>query len=163
MYDNIGGKIKELAKIGTIIGIILSVIVGILLITLVNSIIGIVLVFVLPIAFWISSFPLYGFGELIDKVCNMEKNARDSEKSLEKGANNEQKAEVTVNRKEMDAKRYICDSFIVTEKMASGKCMICMQNVARAKYCKIKNSIGTREIPVCQDCIAMFEKHNEPK
>ena len=37
---------------------------------------AIILLFVGPIVAWISSWLLYGFGELIDKVCDIERNTR---------------------------------------------------------------------------------------
>ena len=163
MRDNIGRKIKTLAEIGMYAGIVLSACLGILFLILGNGGIGLVLLVVLPIVFWLSSFPLYGFGELVEKVCNIEKHIQVSGENVEKAANSEQKTEVTINKGEVDPKRYICDSFIVTEKIASGKCLICMKNAEETKHCKIKNSIGTREIAVCQDCIAMFEKYNKQK
>ena len=162
MYDNIGSKIKKLAIILTIAESIVFFIAGVVM--LVGEMGGLALLFMFagPLFAWASSFLLYGFGELIDKVCDIERNTRNLE-NVKEVENNEQKAEVTVDKKHIDPNKYICNSFFVTEKTTSGKCMICMQNVARANYCKIKNSIGTREIPVCQDCIAMFEKHNESK
>lgn len=79
MFNNIGGKIKGLAKFMCWLGIIVSVIAGIILIigatnrngyysyTDTNMIITGILVMVMgSILSWIGSFVLYGFGELVD-------------------------------------------------------------------------------------------------
>ena len=76
MFDNIGGKIKTLAKISTVIGSIASLLLG--LIMLISSVIdyynnwmiasGLAVMIVGPLAFWIGSFILYGFGELIENT-----------------------------------------------------------------------------------------------
>lgn len=72
MYDKIGGKIKTLVKAIAIIGIVASVIYGIVLLSL-GQIWGIIYILIMPFLIWAGSFVLYGFGELIEKVCNIEK------------------------------------------------------------------------------------------
>ena len=82
MYDNIGTKIKDVAIAWCIIGIIASVVLGIFLMD--GAVIGGLLVMVIGSLFsWLSSFPLYGFGEMIDKLSAIEQNTR-SIKSKEK-------------------------------------------------------------------------------
>ena len=65
MYDNIGGKIKGLAKGTFIVETIAAIIGGIVL--LVDEFIGLGLLtlFCGPVVAWVSSWLLYGFGELI--------------------------------------------------------------------------------------------------
>lgn len=75
MYDKIGGKIKTLTKALTILVIVASVIYGIVLLSL-GQVWGIIYILIMPFLIWASSFVLYGFGELIEKVCNIEKNIR---------------------------------------------------------------------------------------
>lgn len=80
MYSNIGEKIKVLAKIICIIGIVISVIsgLGIIIVSSISynpglSVLGGLLVIVLGTLFsWLSTFFIYGFGELIDKVTKIE-------------------------------------------------------------------------------------------
>ena len=76
MYDKIGGKIKVLTKAIAIIGIVASVIYGIVLLSLGQTVTGIIYLLLMPFLIWISSFVLYGFGELVEKVCNIEKKIR---------------------------------------------------------------------------------------
>ena len=73
MYDNIGGKIKVVAVAGGILGIIASLIVGFSLISQSSyyaqtAPMGLLVIFVGSLASWLSSFCLYGFGELIEKT-----------------------------------------------------------------------------------------------
>lgn len=72
MYDNIGSKIKKLAVILTIAESIASFIAGTVM--LAGEAIGLALLFMFagPLFAWASSFLLYGFGELIEKVGSIE-------------------------------------------------------------------------------------------
>ncbi len=70
MFDNIGNKIKILAEVICWIGIIGSIILGIVMMEFDESLI-IAGLLVVPIGFlvsWISSFLLYGFGQLIENT-----------------------------------------------------------------------------------------------
>ena len=78
MYDNIGKKIKLLTKIVTIALICLCVIAFFVFTFTTDDIrscesgfLGIFCLFVLPLFIWAGSFYAYGFGELIDKVCDL--------------------------------------------------------------------------------------------
>lgn len=79
MFDNIGTKIKSLAKIVCWVGIIITVIAGIVMLASGNDIsspIGLVLIVAGPIGSWISSFFVYGFGELIEKTTEIAENTK---------------------------------------------------------------------------------------
>ncbi len=69
MYDNIGGKIKSLAKILAIVMGIALTIVGIYIMTIDEDLmaIGLIVFMVGPFIAWVSSWLTYGFGELIEK------------------------------------------------------------------------------------------------
>ena len=79
MFDNIGGKIKGLAKTIFIIETIICVIAGLVMLAegtddliitaLITMIVG-------PLTAWVSSWLLYGFGELIEKTCEIAENTR---------------------------------------------------------------------------------------
>lgn len=75
MFSNIGKKIKILAQIFCIVGIIASVITAITMFARASDAyyteelfiaLGFVFLIVGPLVSWVSSFALYGFGELID-------------------------------------------------------------------------------------------------
>ena len=74
MYENIGKKLKGLALAVFIIMFILSIVGGAIIIIVDDDLVavGIVVMLVMPLVAWISSWFLYGFGELIDKVCDIE-------------------------------------------------------------------------------------------
>ena len=78
MYDNIGEKIKGLAKAAFIVEAIMAAIVGIALLASDEDLIltGLLVLLVGPIVAWVSSWLLYGFGELIDRVSEIAKNTR---------------------------------------------------------------------------------------
>lgn len=90
MFDNIGKKIKSLAKVLCWIGIIAYVIIAIILFILSEEVfwrepelcitLGFIFLIVGPLMSWINSFFMYGFGELIDKTCDIERNTRIGEK-----------------------------------------------------------------------------------
>ena len=77
MYDNIGGKIKGLAKTIFIVESIATVITGIALMATDEDMIlvGLLVAILGPIVAWVSSWLLYGFGELIDKTCDIARNS----------------------------------------------------------------------------------------
>ena len=81
MYDNIGGKIKGLAKVIFVVETIASIGLGIALMAIFESmvVIGLVTLLLGPVVAWVSSWFLYGFGELIDKACDIERNTRGGE------------------------------------------------------------------------------------
>ena len=69
MFDNIGSKIKTLAKVICWIGILISVISGIVVIASTGSTgvpVGILVIVLGALLSWIGSFVLYGFGQLIE-------------------------------------------------------------------------------------------------
>lgn len=78
MYDNIGGKIKGLAATVATIASIGAVIMGI--ITMVPGgrmiVIGLLIMIIGMLIAWISSWLLYGFGQIIDTLDRIEKNTR---------------------------------------------------------------------------------------
>ena len=74
MYDNIGGKIKGLAKATFIVEAIAAIIVGIVLLVETDEWWCALILFCGPIVAWVSSWLLYGFGEIIDELCDIEHN-----------------------------------------------------------------------------------------
>lgn len=68
MFNNVGGKIKTLAKIAAWIGIAICVIYGFVMLVSMEdmALIGLLIMTVGSLASWISALVLYGFGELIE-------------------------------------------------------------------------------------------------
>ena len=84
MYDNIGNKIKILAQIICVFGVVASVILGLVICFRTNEFneIGLLYILIGSISSWISSFIIYGFGELIEKVCSIEKKVGTSKSNV---------------------------------------------------------------------------------
>lgn len=72
MFDDIGGKIKDFAVVTCVIGIIASIIIAIIMFAKEAIGMGILYLFIGPLLSWIGSFFMYGFGEIVDKICNIE-------------------------------------------------------------------------------------------
>lgn len=69
MFDNIGGKIKILAKVICLIGILGSIFAGIVVIANGHDLkLGVGIMLVGSLFSWIISFFIYGFGQLIEKT-----------------------------------------------------------------------------------------------
>ncbi len=70
MYTNIGGKIKMLAKILCVLLSIMFIVYGICVFATFYWMrgMGILIVIGGPLLSWVSSFFMYGFGELIEKT-----------------------------------------------------------------------------------------------
>lgn len=75
LFDNIGSKIKTLAQVLTWVGIIISVIWGIVIMATDEDLIfaGLMIAVFGSLGSWISSFALYGFGQLIENTDNIVK------------------------------------------------------------------------------------------
>ena len=75
MYNNIGNKIKILAQIICVLGVVASVILGLVICFTTDefNVIGLLYILIGSILSWISTLTMYGFGELIEKVCVIEK------------------------------------------------------------------------------------------
>ena len=81
MYKGIGGKIKTLAGVITCIGILLSIVSGVVLMTKGYVLVGVLVMLVGFLFSWISTFILYGFGQMVensDKLVAIEKMKLDS-------------------------------------------------------------------------------------
>ncbi len=78
MFENVGGKLKVLAQVIFYIELIVIIFIGILLLG--NGIetlwIAVLVIVVGGLLAWISSWFLYGFGEIVDKVGKIEENTR---------------------------------------------------------------------------------------
>ena len=78
MYNNIGKKIKTLATVMSVILIIGYVIGAIAVLVEFDGdeegiVIGCLIMLLGPLFAWLSGFMLYGFGELVDKTCDIER------------------------------------------------------------------------------------------
>ena len=129
MFDNIGGKIKTLAKVLCWIGIVGSVIAAIGFFTSGNGITGWSMLIAGPLASWISSFTLYALGEIADNSATQAGLIRKwaeregiVEKSDEKNAKIDDEEEKTLLMKcpgaRYDAVRELLDSNGIPKRIA---------------------------------------------
>ena len=95
MYDNIGGKIKSWAVWIFIVEAIAAIIGGIILIANDNGLVGFLTIVFGPIAAWVSSWLLYGFGQLIENsdIIAAEYNRKNEKHEKVIAKNNERKQE----------------------------------------------------------------------
>ena len=79
LYYDVGGKIKCIAKVSFIVVTVLAILFGITIIAEDSDAVGTGLftIFGVPVLALVSSWLLYGFGELIDTVNAIEVNTRD--------------------------------------------------------------------------------------
>ena len=114
MYDNIGGKIKGLAKVGFAVMALGSFIAGIAVLSngsKSNETLGVLLMLLGPVVSWISSWMLYGFGEIIDKLCAIEKNTRTPSTKSETEA-----VKPIADEREAELKKLLDDGLITKEE-----------------------------------------------
>ena len=156
MYDNISGKIKGLAKGIFIFLSVVSVIVGLTLMCISEDLIlyGLLCAVLGSLFSWVSSWVLYGFGELIEKVSAIEKNTRGTttsapvERKLEEATTTVPVVEnvVTVKTVEPEAK---AEPVIGPIK----KCEFCGQLNVPGKHCRLEDDFGVRFRDLCLECI----------
>ncbi len=76
MFDKVSSKLKMVASIFVIIGSLASFISSIVLFTGEKIAVGIVVLICGIFLSWVSALLIYGFGELIEKASQIEKNTR---------------------------------------------------------------------------------------
>lgn len=141
MFDNIGGKIKKLAQITCYVGMAASILGGISFIATMTSgisvISGLLIAAVGCLISWISSFCLYGFGELIVNVKIIAKNTKPTNKQVDKYAENKKKIKETLK-----------DETIEDDETIDFKCPNCGKIVS----CKKSNLKDVSKLN-CPECL----------
>lgn len=173
MFDNIGGKIKTVAATIAWLGIIGSIIIGIIIIAEANdsyypsateTLSGWLVIIVGSLSSWVSSFTLYGFGQLIENTdaisSEMESIKRTTSEYADnasdktppssngvKSSTNSDKAQTSSNDTASSANLDPC----------IGTCDLCLKDHVETFACKIVDSTGTQYYYLCADCM---KKHN---
>ena len=137
MYDNIGGKIKGLAKTMFIVEAIGAVIMGIALLTTDDDFIlaGLLTLFCGPIVAWIGSWILYAFGELVEDV----RDIRDL-----KCLNKEQPKTKSIVMQNMESSKQ------EPKPTICNKCELCGKESENLHRCKINDTVGWADL--CDEC-----------
>lgn len=99
MFNNIGEKIKTLASVICIFGILSSVISGISYISKDEDLVAIGLIIMVAgsLASWVGSFMTYGFGQLIENTDILVRNSGGDTRVTDESATKKQRLE-TLNR-----------------------------------------------------------------
>ena len=109
MFDNIGGKIKTLAKTLCWIGIICFLVLGVAVVVIDERLVFLGMLIMIAGAFlsWIGSFILYGFGQLIENtdklVLNTDKQSHQTKKENENTYEEEELVESFQNIKKKNS------------------------------------------------------------
>ena len=151
MYDNIGGKIKNWAIWIFIVEAISAVIGGIVLIVNDNALLGFLTMILGPIAAWISSWLLYGFGQLVESsdiiAAEYSRKNEKHEKIVMK--NNERKQ--AQRRKEVKAS--ISNPFVDEDAFIDITCPNCKAELSYTKG-QLQSDEGVA-CPMCDTHISM--------
>ena len=135
MFDNIGGKIKTLAQVVCWLGIIISGIYGIGMMAVDVHLVlaGIIVIVTGSLMSWLSSFALYGFGELIENSQMIRYNTDRINKLLETIAPKEEKEPVKKTKTP-----YVSSNSTVKKTYDGGWiCKKCStKNMGNSTYCK---------------------------
>lgn len=150
MFNRIGEKLKGLATILCIIGIIISIIVGGTMASneyLVGK--GVLIMIVGSLFSWVSSFFIYGFGELIEKVSSIETALNPTQYPSDENREHIREANIT-----SDTLRPLPTPDNPSE---TKKCDFCGKNNIPLYAAKTEDDFGTRYRKVCEVC---YNKHN---
>ena len=110
LYSNIGSKIKNWAKWVFIVAAIASVIGAICMMASCEDswmlVVGMIVLVVGPFIAWVSSWLLYGFGEIIVKLTAIERNTRSTnankeESSIHTNEENEQQSHILTDEEKV--------------------------------------------------------------
>lgn len=162
MYNNIGIKLKSLAKAIFMLGSIGSFILCVVFFTENAILIGLVSMLVGIFTSLVISLFVYGFGELVDKVCKIERNMCSTYAKSETEIN-----DFISEEKSKSSEDESSDSFFSNKEPKHGgkvksviieKCDLCGREAVKGADCKIVDNLGTRYREVCVDCIKQNEE-----
>ena len=157
MYDNIGGKIKQLARITFAVEAISAIIGGIALFVNEEFLFGLLCFFAGPIVAWVSSWLLYGFGELIEDVgCIRQKYVGSTAivpHSPIKTPTEKQQANILLPADAQKQKGYAWDHWN-EEDSSIGTCDICGKTKQFLLHVEFDDTHGTHQKNLCYRCFS---------
>ena len=146
MFNNIGGKIKGLATATFIVEAISAIVTGIALMCIDEDLIGIGLLVMLvgPIVSWISSWLLYGFGQLIENSDIIAEEYKRKNKKHEKVVAKNNSEKETQRREKVKA--IIASSDTADDEFVDISCPNCKEELS---YTKEQLQNGGTICPMC--------------
>ena len=111
LYENIGDKVKRLAKVVFAIESIAAIIYALVLMCTDAVLAGLIVLVVGPLVAWVSSWVLYAFGELVEKTVANESHTKNILKILQDKESQNLTGEPTVKaNKPRAAHAWLCDN-----------------------------------------------------
>ncbi len=141
MYDNIGRKIKGLAKGLFVIEAIGTIVAGIAILTIDDDFIlhGLLMLIWGPLVAWVSSWVLYAFGELVEDVHAL----RNQKIPTEQHDHTSMFIEDTKASEQQFA-----------PTLEKGKCELCGKKSENLRRCKINDTVGWADL--CEECATKY-------
>ena len=156
MYDNIGGKIKGLAKAMFIVEALGAIITGIVL--LCNEIIlaGLLILFCGPIVAWVGSWILYAFGQFVEDIHAIrDREGTTTEVKTKREAEAKAKRETEIKARTqgdyIKRKTYVWDHWDETAS-SYGQCELCKKKGVHLLFVAYEDSDGKHQKNICYDC-----------
>ena len=146
MYEKVGEKIKIIAKIICVIGIIGSAIYGIYMLTLGSEFffLGLLIAVVGSLGSWISSLFTYGFGVIISNTEAIKQNTEDTSKTALEIVNGNSEKE---NPRSTASKVGENEPIVKTYEHVAFKCPACKSTLSYSK-----DYISKKSETVCSMC-----------
>lgn len=69
--------------------------------------------------------------------------------------------EINENKRDRLENKYQCKFIKKTDNYMKGKCLVCFAQSDNLCQCRIKNSVGVRDIYICDSCISQFESYQK--
>lgn len=149
MFDNIGGKIKTVVKTTCIVEIISCVITGVVLLVNEQTWQGFSVMFGGSILAWISSFYMYGFGQLVENSDIIAKQCGRQNEKHEKYVQKKKETEVKAHTQK--AKVKIKDDNVDDEAFIDITCPHCKEMLSFKKRLIVEEKLI--ECPFCEKTI----------
>ena len=125
MFDNIGVKIKRLAFILFIIEAATSILSGLIDIIVFKNMFSLLICIIGPFVAWLSSFLLYGFGELVDNSSKIKSDIEDQKKNQQIIIKELKKLNGSNPNEYTDSKNWTCENCGTLNDKYASFCYIC--------------------------------------
>ena len=152
MFNDAGEKIKKASKAIFIFQLICFIILGIVMITINDELTfaGICVMIAGIFIGWFSSVLVYGFGELVEKTCELSDKVRKIEKALNPG----NPTDIPISN---PTTAPISDQSFDDEIAGTGKCEICGKDDRLLKEIKFNDGYSVTYKKVCRDCLSKMK------